>query len=59
MRSFFTKEIGNNNQALAGNMAMLSNPFLKSVSHFLKKLFSTKKKMSLSFSLFKKAYLTF
>ena len=26
-------------------MAMLSNPFLKSVSHFLKKLFSTKKRV--------------
>ena len=30
-------------------MAMLSNPFLKSVSHFLKKLFSTKKKKACLF----------
>ena len=41
-------------------MAMLFKPFLESVSHFSKKLFSTKKKgLSLSFSLFKKAYLNF
>jgi hypothetical protein len=48
---------------LAGKTAMpcCPNPFSKSISHFLKKLFSIKKvkAMFLSFSLFKKAYLTF
>ena len=52
-------------QMLAGNTAMpcCPTPFSKSVSHFFKKAFLNQKKkvktMSLSFSLFKKGYLTF
>ena len=42
-------------QTLAGNMAMLSNPFLKSLSHFLKKLISTKKKVVSFILTFKKS----